>query len=138
VNKNELTTGLVDSAESGTLVTPKHDPVSMSVALADFRTVLTPDASSSFIAEMSAGRFTATEYVIAPHTKPCYVIELTGSLTPVGLGFESGSTTPSSRQYDRLLAVSSSKQGWHVYAEAQQELDERVASGSATVVGPLA
>jgi hypothetical protein len=133
MTKHEFTSQVIAAAKGGSLVTGKHDPSRASVPEPTFRTVLTPAASSSLMSELSAGNVVVTEYQSAKYPNPQYVVELTSAgVSPVGLGIPSGSAIPTS-QCDRLVFVSGSQQGWHVYADDQARLNNQVASGSLSV-----
>lgn len=135
--KDALAKAIAAAAQNGTLFHPKHDPVSGSIAYPSFRTVVSTAVSSSLEAQIAARAFDVVEYQSVNHPGPQYVVELTGGATPVAHGFPSGSTTPAT-QCDRLVFVSGTTQGLHVYGESQARLDAMVASGSAVRVGALA
>ena len=133
--KRNLATDLLQAAESGTLLTSKHDPNSDGEAWGGYRTILTFEASASLCEMLGTESFVAVEYQDPRHKSATYVIEpLTSEFTPTALSMPSGSTTPDG-SCDRIIAVSGSMQGWHVFGESQSVLDERVRSGSITRVG---
>ncbi len=137
MTKAELANAIVEAAGSGSLVIPKHDPASGSVVWPSFRTVLTAPASESIVNGFSSGSFTVTEYKDRKHSGSQYVVQMTDpNVTPVAVGIPSGSTT-GSRECDRFVLVSGLKQGLHIYGDSQVTIDERVASGTLSLIGEL-
>lgn len=135
-SKVDLATSLLCAAASGSLVTPKHDPAKGSVVFSKDRSVINGPVSSSLCTMLQTGSFSAEEYLDPRYPNPHYVLEPSASFSSLGSFIPSGSTG-STGSYDRLIAVNGAKQGWHLYAENQAVIDQRVASGSITHIGPV-
>ncbi len=134
--KSELSAVLLSAAASGSLLTPKHDPASGSTTWPSFRTVLTPQSSSSLCDLLVSGSFSAVEYK-DQSSRSMFVIEANDpSLSPTAIGLPSGSVIPT-KQCDRFVAVSGSVQGWHIFADVQADLDDQCNSGSLVRIGQL-
>lgn len=136
LSKSTLSRDLVAAAKSGTLVTQKHDPQSVSVACAAGRSIIDPVVSSSMCEMFESGSFDAVEYRDGRFKSPTFVINPHQAYASLGTHIPSGSTGTTG-SYDRIVAVSGSKQGWHVFAENQSYFDDKLKSGSIELVGPV-
>jgi len=81
---------------------------------------------------IDSGNYTINVYSDASHPSGAGLYEVIpnsqSQFSAVGAGVPSGSITPSG-SLDRLVFVSGSVQGWHVYAESAQYLSGSVATG---------
>lgn len=128
-SKADLAARLVAAADSGSLVTSKHNPASASVAWPTGRSVLEPHVSASLRDMLVSGSFSAEEYQDPRFPNACYVITPSASYASLGSFIPSGSTGQTG-SFDRLVAVDGTKQPWHVFAENQATLDAKQVSGS--------
>ena len=136
---NELISIWTGSMGIGNFLLPKHDPASLSTTYKDFRSVLTPQMSSSLMGFIASGQYELTEYENnnPRHTKPYFTIRpLTSSFSVVGSGVPSGSNAPSN-SLDRLVIVSGSGIGWHCFAEDSNKIAAEAASGGLSYVSLL-
>ena len=136
MNPDELIALWTASMASGNFLLTKHDPASLATTYEDFRSVLTPQMSSSLKTFIASGQFEVTEYDNnnPRHTRPYFAIRpLISSFSVVGSGVPSGSNVPSD-SLDRLVIVSGSRIGWHCYAEDSTRIGAQVAGGSLSFV----
>lgn len=140
MNRSELTGSWIEAARSGSLLTPKHDPNNLSISFGSYRTILSAQMSASLEAFIGSGEYDITRYADSRYPTGAGLFEVaprSGSgFSIVGSGMQSGSLTPTGT-LDRLVFVSGSKQGWHVYAESSGQLSSSVSSGRLTRSGSL-
>ncbi len=129
---DELKRHLVEAVENGTLMTPKHDPNNLMTTFVKYRTVLTHELAPNLEAFIKSGQYSVNEFqnIHSPNT-PFYF-----EITPDS---ESGFSIPASgvQAYselgsslvDRLVAVSGSKQGWHVFGEDSHIITQKILNG---------
>lgn len=129
---DELKGYLVDAAENGTLMTPKHDPNNLMITFAKYRTVMTHELAPNLEAFIKSGLYSVNEFenINSPNT-PLYF-----EITPDS---ESGFSIPASGVtaystfgssiVDRLVAVSGSTQGWHVFGEDSHIINQKIVNG---------
>jgi len=132
MTKPQIVSEWTKALDSGTFLAPKHDPASLSITFASFRTVLTPEASSSLASFIKSGDYSVRQYEDSkfPNGPGIFEIVPSGSspFKVAGSGVASGSLTPSG-SYDRLVVVSGSNQGWHTYAEDSSRITGSAGSG---------
>lgn len=120
MTKEELIKALKKASADGTLVTPKHDPENLSTTYPFYRTVLTHDLANNLDTFIESGDYIAREYRNNSYpTSPIYIeIEPSQgsgfSVTASGVAPNSPMT---SHAVDRLVVVSGTNQGWHVFGE---------------------
>jgi len=118
--KEEIISHWSAALDSGSFLTAKHDAASLSITFEKFRTVLSPEASSSLTSFIKSGNYAIRHYEDNNYPAGCGIFEIVPSGdTPfivAGSGVQSGSLTPSGT-YDRLVVVDGPQQGPHVYAE---------------------
>jgi len=136
----ELEAEWSSAATSGTLLTAKHDPNGLGTAWASYRTVLTPQVSASLEAFVKSGQYSVNHYLDQRYPSGPGLFEVvpspTAGFSVVGSGVPSGSLHPTG-SLDRLIFVSGSNQGWHVYADSSQEIATKVTSGRLQMSGSL-
>jgi hypothetical protein len=132
ITRAQLESEWSNAATSGTLLTTKHDPNGIDTPLASYRTVLTPQLSASLEAFVKSGQYSINHYKDQRYPSGPGLFEVipnsSAGFSVVGSGVPSGSLHPSG-SLDRLVFVSGSNQGWHVYADSTQEIATKVASG---------
>lgn len=140
MSRQELMSRWGEAAQSGSLLTPKHDPANVGVQMATYRSVLTPQMSASLEQFISSGDYTIRHYEdrLYPNGAGYYEVvpSAQSGFSVVGSGIPSGSITPSG-SLDSLIFVSGSAQGWHVYAESQTNISGSVGSGRLTLKADL-
>ena len=140
MDRNALTGSWVEAAQSGSLLTAKHDPNNLSITFARYRTVLDHAVSASLESFISSGEYDITTYEDARYPNGAGYFEVTpkpaSGFTVVGSAVPSGSVTPTG-SLDRLVFVSGSQQGWHVYAESSAQISGSVTSGRLTRSGSI-
>ena len=136
MNKNDLILQWSAAVDSGSLLTPKHDPTGLYIAWNKFRTVLTLEASASLGGYIKSGSYSIRVFEDSkfPASSGLYEVVPSGSapFSVAGSGVQSGSITPSG-SYDRLVVAHSKKEGWHVYAEDSTRISGSMASGRLTL-----
>ena len=124
-------------AESGSLLTPKHDPNSHTFDWVPYRSVLTQHMSGSLKEFIYSGDYSIKLYSDSLYPNGAGYFEVipnpSSGSSLVGFQLPSGSITPTAN-YDRLIFVSGSLQGWHVYAESSQQISSSLASGRLTLL----
>jgi hypothetical protein len=119
-------------AESGTLMSAKHDPNELSITWEKYRSVISFDLSSSLEGFIKSGEYAVNQYYdsLYPSGLGYYeVIPNAGStFTVPGSGVPSGSVTPT-HALDRLILIYGQKQGWHAYAETSSFISGAISSG---------
>ncbi|MBK7537567.1 MAG: hypothetical protein IPI49_19785 [Myxococcales bacterium] len=139
IDRAELTKEWSKAAQSGSLLTNKHDPNGY-VTRCAYRTVLTQEMSSSLERFVKSGAYSINYYRDKDYPNgPGYfeVVPASGSgFSVVGSGILSGSLEPSA-MLDRLIFVSGSQQGWHVYAESANQVAAMVQRGRLDSCVPL-
>src|SRR5262245_23804092 len=108
MNKNDLLIQWGQAAESGSLLTAKHDPNNLTITWPKFRSVLSYELSTSLEGFIKSGDYSINHYRDASYPKGSGYFEVTpnpGSTFSIpGSGVESGSITPT-RALDRLILV---------------------------------
>ena len=129
LTRNDYLSYLTDAANSGTLLTGKHNPNNIGTTWNKDRsvTVKPPAELTNYIA---SGDFDirAYENQDARHP-PCYLELIPSDASVVtGSGIPAYSTTPT-YSCDRFVAVSGVRLGWHIFAELSTTIQARTASG---------
>lgn len=115
--------------EAGSFLTPKHHPSGVGNPSPSFRSITTLD-------ESGLGKFLdAHEYIISeyynnnePQSPAYYVIKPSDPDFVPGSGIPPQS--PPTHALDRLVVVSGTKQGWHIFANQQDCIDKEVSGGN--------
>ncbi len=140
MDRKTLTGSWVGAAQSGSLLTAKHDPNNLSITFDSYRTVLDHAVSASLESFIVSGAYNITKYEDARHPNGAGYFEVTpkpgSGFTVFGSAVLSGTITPTG-SLDRLVFVSGSNQGWHVYAESSTQISSSVASGRLTLSGSI-
>jgi len=139
MNFDEFKAYLEKAAEDGTLLTPKHDPGNLAQTWATYRTVLSPDLAKNLEAFIKSGSYTVNYYEDwRPNVSgPLFEITPTDpNFNVPGSGIASQASAPHA-PCDRLIAVSGSKQGWHLFADNAAEIEKRAASNQLQFKSPL-
>lgn len=127
LDRQSLVNELKNASNSGSLLTPKHDPNSH-LTYDRFRTVLTTQASGSLQQLINSEQYDFEAYYNSQHQKYCYRLMPydSGSYTTVGLGIPSGSSETSG-SFDTFLIASGSS-GWHIYSEDFAKMQSQLAN----------
>jgi hypothetical protein len=132
MNKQEIITQWSSAVDSGSFLTAKHDPTGLAIGWDRFRTVLSPDVSSSLDSYIKSGQYGIRVFEDRkfPSSSGFFEIVPSGSypFSVAGSGVQSGSVTPSG-SYDRLVVAHSKDYGWHVYAEDVARISASMGSG---------
>jgi hypothetical protein len=137
---DELKRYLDAEAKSGTLMTAKHDPKSLGTIYAKYRTVLSHEVAEDLEEFIISGEFTVKEYenLKFPASSLYFVIQPTGNTTysiPAS-GVPANSPFATSA-VDRLVAVSGSNQGWHLFGESNSVIQQKLSAGDLKFKGDL-
>lgn len=129
-----------EAAVSGTLQTAKHDPNGNWNGSASYRTVLTQEVSASLEGLVTSGQYSITRYTDRNHAGGAgyfeVVLDPSCGFDVVGSGIPSDSSARSG-ELDRLVFVSGSKQGWHVFAESEAGVKQLITNGRLQLSGSL-
>jgi hypothetical protein len=128
---------LLDSLWKGTLITTKHDQSSLGTPHSGYRTVVCM-STSEFETFLRGDQFQVEAYTNNnPHHTPGYF-----TITPndpsvvIASGVPPLSTTPTT-SCDLFVAVSSIKQGWHLFGETRSNINTEMANRKLTYSGVL-
>lgn len=141
MNKNDLIDSLIKASKEGTLLIPRHDPNHLSTTYPSYRTVLSHDLADNLDVFFASGVFTAREYRnnSYPHS-PIY-IEIAPS-PESGFSVTASGVLPNSplasHAVDRLVVVSGTNQGWHVFGEDCSIINAKEHAGEIVYLGDLA
>ncbi|MCZ2268640.1 MAG: hypothetical protein LC124_07265 [Ignavibacteriales bacterium] len=129
MDKDEIINQWTGSIENGTFLTPKHDPNNLSTAYASFRTVLTPQMSSSLENFIHSRNFSINVYLDNRFNNFYYeILSSDPSYSRLANGVPSGSIQTGSL-CDRLVVVSGSQQGWHIMGEDSATINQEIQNG---------
>ena len=136
MTKNELVSSWGQAAESGSLLTAKHDPNNLTIVWPKFRSVLSYELSSSLEQFIKGGEYTINFYQDSLYPGGSGYYEVTpdsgSSFSIPGSGVDSGSITPTTA-LDRLILVYGKQLGWHAYAETSSYISGAMTSGRLTL-----
>jgi hypothetical protein len=138
MSKGKFMNNLKESAKTNTLMTPKHDPENLSTTYPTYRTVLSYTLADNLEAFMGSGDYDVIHY---ENTNPCHsndyfeIIPTAGFSVPAS-GVEAHSPFATSK-CDRLVAVPGKKQGWHIFGEDSDEIQNKVHKGQLKKNGKL-
>jgi hypothetical protein len=123
---------LINAANNGTLMTPKHDPSNIETTFSSHRTVLSYELAADLLTFINSSNYTVTEY----ENRKLPLAPLYFEITPhSNSGFDvpaSGVTaysTFASTAVDRVIAVSGQTQGWHLFGEDSATIRNKIANG---------
>jgi len=132
MHKDEIINQWTGSMENGTFLTPKHDPNNLFTTYASYRTVLTPQMSSSLETFIRSRNFDINVYQDSKHKNYyCEIISTDPSYHQVANGVPSGSNQTGSL-VDKLVIYSGSNQGWHIIGEDSAKINQKVKNGTLT------
>jgi hypothetical protein len=138
MDKSGLISQWGQAAESGSLLTAKHDPNNLTIAWQKFRSVLSYDLSSSLVTFIKSGEYSINHYHDSHYPKGSGYFEATPNPDSTfyipGSGVESGSITPT-QALERLILVYGQNQSWHTYAETSSFISGAISSGRLTLSG---
>jgi hypothetical protein len=138
MNRNNLISQWGQAAESGSLLTAKHDPNNLTITWPKYRSVLSQELSSNLEDFIKSGEYLIKYYSDSNYPNGSGYFEITpnsGSHFSIpGSGVESGSIT-STQALDRLILVYGNNQGWHTYAETSSFISGAIVSGRLTLSG---
>ena len=137
MTKKDLISQFQAADSAGTLLTPKHNPGNMSTSYRRFRTVLSHDLANNLNVFISSGKFSLKEHVNNRFPNSPLYIEI---IPDSDSGFDvpsSGITANSifaSSTLDRIIAVSGSTSGWHLFGEDSSNLQTKLINGDLSFV----
>jgi hypothetical protein len=132
MNFDDFKQYLKDAGENGTLMTPKHDPYNLGTSFSSYRTVLSHNLADNLSNFISSGNYTVDEYEnLRSPNSPLYF-----EITP---NHDSGFSIPASgvtacsifasSVVDKIVAVSGSFQGWHLFGEDSSIIQSKLTNG---------
>ncbi len=129
MNRDDYTKAWIAAAQSGNLLTPKHDPANLSTPNSRFRTVtcMSPLDIAQYIefGEYDLRVFVNNDPKHPPHF--CEIIPKELSIV-TGSSVLPWSNTPTSG-CDRFVVVSGYQLGWHLYAESSANIHAKQQAG---------
>jgi hypothetical protein len=112
---------LIEAANNGTLMTPKHDPNNLGTTVfSSYRTVLSHDLAANLLSFINSGNYTVIEFENKKLPNSPLYFEITpnqdsGFAIPAS-GVTANSTFAST-VVDKIIAVSGNTYGWHLFGE---------------------
>lgn len=129
MDKNEIINQWTASIENGTFLAEKHDPNYLSTTHTTYKTVLTPEMSSSLETFIKSGNYSIDVYKDNNFTSPHYVIQSSDPVYKrIGNEVLAGSMQTGS-SCDKLVIVSGSNQGWHIFPKDSSKFQQEIQSG---------
>lgn len=129
MHKDEIINQWTGSMESGTFLTPKHDPNNLSTTYDSYRTVLRPEMSASLDTFIRSRNFSINVYQDKRYNNLYYeIVSTDSSYSQLANGVPSGSIQTGSF-CDRLVVVSGSQQGWHIMGEDSSNINQEIQNG---------
>lgn len=130
--KHDFSQAMLVAYYNGTLLTPKHDPNTITTPYDKFRSVVSHEVSSSMETLLVTEQFDVIRYEDKDHLTGAGYYEViiypSMGITASGFGVPSGSITYSG-VLDRLAFFSGSNQGWHVISETSSNIQNDIATG---------
>ena len=125
--KNYLST----AAKNNSLLTPKHDPANLSTTYDRYRTVLSHELAQNLDAFIESGEYTVREYYnrLYPDSPYLEIEPYPGSFFSVPASGVAPNSPFASTALDRIVAVSGTNQGWHIFGEDSGEIALKVSNG---------
>ena len=131
MTKDELAKLLEQAAKDGTLLTDKHDPDQLSTTHPKPRTVIAAELAPKLPEFFASLDFEVIHYENPDYPKTPDFWEIRPTTTTFSIpasGVPAHSPTPTS-QCDRLIVVSGSNQGLHIFGESHSEIERRLSAG---------
>ena len=132
MNKDEYAATWAKLAKERKLLTSKHDPADLANPQSRDRTVIAGELAPILTKFFTSMEFELTHYENPqyPATPDYFEIRPTNSEFSVpASGVLANSTTPTTK-CDRLIIVSGSQQGYHIYGESSAEIQRRLGAGT--------
>jgi len=134
MTKAELAEMLGQAAKDGTLLTDKHDPSKLTTTHPKPRTVIALELAPKLPEFFASLDFDVTYYQNTEYPKTPDYWEITPTSTTFSVpasGVPPHSPTPTS-QCDRLIVVSGSNQGLHIFGESSTVIEQKLHDGQLT------
>lgn len=137
MEKDDVRRHLLQADQQGKLFTPKHDPSNLSTTYPYYRSVLSHGLAQNLYDFIDSGQYRVREYRNNryPHSPIYLEIEPypTSMFSVPASGV--GSNSPmASTKLDRIVAVSGSNQGWHLFGEDSQTIQIKVNNDDLTLI----
>jgi hypothetical protein len=133
VVKNYLST----AAQNNSLLTPKHNPANLSTTFDVYRTVLSHDLAQNLDTFIDSGEYVVREYHNNLYPNSPHYLEIEpypGSTFSVPASGVAPNSPFASTALDRIVAVSGTNQGWHIFGEDSSEIALKVNRGNLTFI----
>jgi hypothetical protein len=140
MDKNTIVQFLLQAAQDGTLMIPKHDPGDLGTIYTSYRSVLSCELAGHLKEFIESQKYEVTEYENRNYPdSPLYFridpyADCGFSVPASGVAANSPSAT---NALDTLVAVSGKIQGWHLFGEASNEILQKIWSGDLVLRGKL-
>jgi len=140
MDRTKFVQWLLQAAEDGTLMIPKHDPNLMDITYTSYRSVLSYELAGHLKEFIESQKYNVTEYENKNHPdSPLYLRidphpDSGFSIPASGVTANSPSATTT---LDTLVAVSGKVQGWHLFGESSNEILHKIWSGDLVLRGTL-
>ena len=137
MKKEELRSEWLTAIDNRTFLIEKHDPNSLENTSDRYKTVVTHEVSASLKDFIKSDDYSVQQYYDRNFNSNYFeIVPTSGSFTVTG-----GEVLPfndfTGSHCDRLVVVSGSSVGWHVYAEDSNEIRNKVINGRLEFSGSL-
>lgn len=132
MKREEALGHLQEAAKNGTLLTPKHDPNNLGTTYANYRSVLSFELAKNLEGFINSGEFKIIEYENSVYPKSPIYLELepaAHSSFSIPASGVSGNSPMATTALDRIVAVSGSNAGWHIFGESSSTIQQKITAG---------
>ena len=137
MDKDEVKNRLRTAAQNNLLLTPKHDPANLSTTYSKYRTVLSHDLAQNLDEFIESGEYIVREQYNNLYPNTPYYLEIepySGSTFSVPASGVAPYSPFASTALDRIVAVSGTTQGWHIFGEDSNEITLKQNNGNLTFI----
>jgi hypothetical protein len=137
MNKDDVKNHLRNAAQNNLLLTPKHDPANLTTTYSTYSTVLSHDLAQNLDNFIESGEYIVREYHNNLYPNSPYYLEIEpypGSTFSVPASGVAPYSPLASTALDRIVAVSGTNQGWHIFGEDSNEIALKLNNDNLTFI----
>ncbi len=130
MTKDDLIQNLKSAFNEGSLLTTKHDPYCLNSPWNNYRTVVSHEVADRLYEFIDVGMDKVFHYYNADrnHSPDYFEILPDSSFNFASSGVTAYSTEPH-KGFNRIIAISSKKKGWHLFGEDENIIQQKIISG---------
>ena len=137
MKKDDVKKQFKSSAQKGTLLTSKHDPANLSTTYDEYRSVLSHGLAQDLDNFIDSEEYVLREYHNNKYPNSPHYLEFepysTSTFSVPASGVAPNSPMASTA-LDRVVAVSGTNQGWHLFGEDSNKIAIKVNNGDLTLI----